>query len=308
MPQTIVRGNTITVDAFYRNGLNVLVDPDDPQVSIIDAEGETVVSLDTPTQVGLGHFEYEYPVAVDALIGAWSAQWFGIIDGDGVQDEEGFTVIDAGSILPNVPNSLVTLEEFAAFLRLPLDTIDTDAASDALEGASSLVRDEVGQLLDYVADEVKVLRSTGGKCLLLPELPVVDVTLVRIRGAGEEWRELTAGVDYEVELGLEGALWRTTSALAGFFLPAGEWPRGSNRGPRGWVEVTYSHGYLVFPQTARTVTKRVAARGYVNPEAVSQESTGTRTTMFGDAPGLYLSKRDERDLARLRPGSRGGSR
>lgn len=217
---------------------------------------------------------------------------------------------------------LITKAELAAALRLPIEDLDDDEATSVIEGAGDLIREEVDQRLDFVADEVIVIRSTGGKALLLPELPVVDVTLVRVRGAGEEWRTLEVGVDYEVELGREGILWRTTSALNGFFLPAGEWPRGANRGPRGWVEVTYSHGYAttdefgsgvpedveLLPNIAKTVAKRVAARGYVNPEAVAQETSGTRTTVYGDAPGLYLSKRDGIDLRRLRPGSRGGSR
>lgn len=220
--------------------------------------------------------------------------------------------------------NLATLEELAATMRLPLDTIDEDAAEAALAGASALVREEVGQDLDLVIDDVVVLRSTGGRQLLLPELPVLEVALVRVRRPGGEWAELVEGTDYEVELGRVGILWRIGGGTLAGFDTVGEWPRTltGSRGPHGWVEVTYSHGYATpglfgsgdiagierLPEVASTVTKRVAARGYVNPEAVAQETNGRSTVGYGDAPGLYLSDRDRRDLHALRPGTRGGSR
>lgn len=227
--------------------------------------------------------------------------------------------------------NLATLEELAATLRLPLDTIDEDAGEAALAGASALIREEIGQSLDLIVDDVVQLRSTGGRLLLLPELPVLDVALVRIRVPGRDWIELTDGTHYEVELGREGMLWRIDSLLTfggslELIAPTllGEWPRSlSGRGPNGWVEVTYSHGYALpgqfgsgevagverLPEVASTVAKRVAARGYINPEAVGQETTGRATqVVYGDTPGLYLSERDKRDLNPLRPGNRGGSR
>lgn len=227
---------------------------------------------------------------------------------------------------------LCTLERFATVIRLPLDTIDHDAAVEAIVGAGNIIRQEVGQALDYVADDVVSLRSTGGRLMLLPELPVIEVTAVRIRlPSVTDWVELTEGRDYEVELGREGMLWRIGNALflsgpVGVSDPSipGEWPRSlSGRGPNGWVEATYSHGYAigdefgsglpegieVLPDVGATVCARVAARGYVNPEAVAQETTGRATNVqYGDTPGLYLSKRDKADLEPLRPGNRGGSR
>lgn len=228
--------------------------------------------------------------------------------------------------------ALCTLEKLSKVMRLPLGTIDEDAATEAIEGAGELIRQETGQALDFVADDVVQLRSTGGRLILLPELPVVDVSLVRIRVAGRaDWVTLTAGADYEVELGRDGMLWRIASVLQfggslELISPTliGEWPRSlSGRGPNGWVEATYSHGYALGdefgsgipadvplpPGILATVTARVAARGYVNPEAVAQETTGRATNVqYGDTPGLYLSDKDKTDLNPLRPGNRGGSR
>jgi hypothetical protein len=98
MAQQIVRGNTITLDAFLRDG-GVLVDADSlPQVSILDPSGAVVVELDAPTHESLGHYQYKYPVAVDADLGAWAIKWFAVIDGADAEDEDGFTVLrEAGS-------------------------------------------------------------------------------------------------------------------------------------------------------------------------------------------------------------------
>lgn len=335
MPQLIGQGGTLTLEAFFVDAGGDATDPGSPLISIIDANGDTVVSLDTPDHVGTGHYTYDYEVAVDAILGAWSAHWSGTINSAPVSTDEGFTVVLAGSIVTPTPGAapgfLATVEELADVMRLPIGTIDEVAAAAALAGAGNLIRKEVGQHLDYVADDVIQLRSTGGRLMLLPELPVVDVTLVRIRVPSRDWVELTEGTDYELELGRDGMVWRIASALTfggslELMSPTliGEWPRSlSGRGPNGWVEFTYSHGYAlgdefgsgipagvdVLPPIANTVALRVAARGYINPEAVSQETTGRATqVVYGDTPGLYLSKADKDDLGALRPGNRGGSR
>lgn len=323
MAQTIGRGGTVTLDAFYRDGTNALVDPDTPQVSIIDALGSVVVSLATPTRVGLGHFQYAYAVAGDALLGAWAARWFGIINGGGVEDEDGFTVVEAGSISggDSTPSLLVSLDDFAKFLRLTGD-LDEDAATEMIEGAGDLVRDELSQSLDYVADDVWTTRPRGGLLLLLPQLPVIDVTLVEERHEpADGWTTLVEDTDYEVDL-FDGTLHRrgrhvfsTGSSLSGAVT---SWP-GSvfPRHPGGLVRVTNSHGYAIgpdvpdgvppLPGSIATVVKRVAARGYENPEAVVQDTVGKVTTSYGSAAGLYLSDGDKRSLARWRPGGKGGT-
>lgn len=97
MTQTIVRGNTITLDANYTDATNALVTPTSPQVSIINANGTTVVALDTPTEVGLGHYIYDYAVGASAPVGVWTARWYGIIDGDPVTADDLFIVAATAS-------------------------------------------------------------------------------------------------------------------------------------------------------------------------------------------------------------------
>lgn len=122
MAQTIGRGATITLDAFYRDGTNSLVDPDTPEVSIIDSDGATVANLATPDRLSVGHYQYLYPVDSGALLGAWIARWFGVINGDQVGPiDDGFTVVLAGSITTEVANGVTCS---------PWTTIDNVACSD----------------------------------------------------------------------------------------------------------------------------------------------------------------------------------
>jgi hypothetical protein len=210
--------------------------------------------------------------------------------------------------------ALATVEELGVFMRLPMDTLDVDAAQAVLDGASALVVSELHQRLELVVGDVFSVRSPGGRQLLLPELPVLEVTEVRSRNAGDTFTTLDAG-DYDVELGRVGVVWRLNS----------EWPRpAGGRGPGGFLEVTYSHGYATpynlasgdpydptperLPDTIATVVKRVAARGYVNPEAVLQETSGRSATSYGTHAGLYLSATDKADLSEYRPGGKGGTR
>lgn len=98
MAQQIVRGNTITLDAFIRQA-GVLTDADAiPTCSIVNAAGETVVELDDATHITLGHYQYKYPVPSDAELGAWAIRWFATVDSADAEDEDGFTVLrDSGT-------------------------------------------------------------------------------------------------------------------------------------------------------------------------------------------------------------------
>lgn len=208
--------------------------------------------------------------------------------------------------------TLVSTDDFATFLRLPEGALNEDTALDALVGASALVRDETGLTLDYIADDVWTTRPRGGLLLLLPQLPVIEVTLVEERrNPTVGYVTLTEDVDYEVDL-FDGTLHRMNH----HGWPDSVFPRHAG----GLVRVTYSHGFAVegaydlpdglppLPETIDTVVKRVAARGYENPEAVAQDTVGKVTTSYGKSPGLYLSDGDCASLASWRAGGKGGSK
>lgn len=109
MAGSIVRGNTITLTAHMRDASGALVDPaSDPQVSILDADGVTIVNLAAPTaHPSVGTYQYAYPVPADAQPGAWAAQWFATIGGNAVFDEDGFTVELASATTTTVAGTVV---------------------------------------------------------------------------------------------------------------------------------------------------------------------------------------------------------
>lgn len=102
MSSIVERGSTITLDLLTEKPNGDAVDYTAVSVSIIDASGDTVVSLAAPTHIALGHYQYQFVVAADAELGAWTARWFGTFDGDDLTIDDGFTVLRAGAVTPPV--------------------------------------------------------------------------------------------------------------------------------------------------------------------------------------------------------------
>lgn len=225
MAQIIGQGGTITLDAFFRDGTNALVDPTDPKVSIVDANGDVVVSLDTPTRITLGHYEYEYAVASDAILGAWAARWFGTINGGGVEDEDGFTVVASGSIVTPSSSSYVTCEPWSTHVDVLADYDSKGITDDQIDMACAIASDVLflltgsawpGRCTDRVFPQARwrswesprwwrELKGAGSSswgfcscnrgrdtgCTRLPEIrlphPNVDKTLTTVTIAGEDF-------------------------------------------------------------------------------------------------------------------------
>lgn len=160
---------------------------------------------------------------------------------------------------------------------LPGASFDTDRAAFLLERASDSVRDDVGQRIDFTADDVCELTGNGERVLVLPELPVTAVGAVTVDG--------TAVTDWT---------WRRSGVLRRW---AG-WPFDSA------VAVTYSHGYQVIPAVAHDVTITAAARAYLNPGQLLSENAGAAQVGYGSALGrsvLGLTDDEKRRLDPLRP-------
>lgn len=177
-----------------------------------------------------------------------------------------------------------TAEDLRLFLRAR--SIDTAAAEQVLSMAAETIRAELGQQLDYVAGDLFVAGPSGSRVLLLPELPVVEVTRV---------------VEYGVELvDGEGYTWSHAGTLTRL---GGCWPVE----PRT-VTVTYSHGYPVdeLPAVLNTVSVMLAGRAYPNPDRATQISIGDASRSYGTggkAPSglLELTDYERRLLRGLRP-------
>lgn len=148
MAESIVVGNSITLDAFTSDGTGNSVDDPDLRVSIIDPNGATVVNLATPTRVGTGHYQYVYAVASTARPGAWAARWFGTIEGASVMDEDGFTVERASSTSPGVEGG-TTCTPWATNADAPPSLqqygIDPDDVDDAYQAASDVLYELTGR-------------------------------------------------------------------------------------------------------------------------------------------------------------------
>lgn len=141
MSGQVVRGFTKTLDAYYRDGFGSLADATDPEVSIVNPLGVTVVTA-TPDHISLGHYRYEYPVAGDAPLGAWEAQWSGEIDGFATLDDDGFTVV-ASKPLSAGPGNGMTCVPWAtsADACSPCDDyeLDVDALDQWMQVASDVL-------------------------------------------------------------------------------------------------------------------------------------------------------------------------
>lgn len=208
--------------------------------------------------------------------------------------------------MPTGP-ALATKAELAAYLEVSEASLDAAKAELMLELASDLVRDELDQRIDLVDGDTVDLLGTGTRVVLLPELPVVEVDSVTVIGEGTVADDLLDGPDadrpeYRAELGHDGRV-GILRRLAGC------WPAGRT------IRVVYSHGYALdgsggsteVPGSIRLAVVRAAARGYVNPEGVTQESIGRYAVTY-QTVGLVLTATDRAGLARFYKGNRGGAR
>ena len=225
-------------------------------------------------------------------------------------------------------------------------TIDPARAELIVRLASGVVRAEVRQRIDRVAETVDLL-PRGGMVLLLPELPVWAVSDV-VEVVNGISTTLTAGTDYREELGPDGRVgilrrlggrqWPIADIahpvtafgpiLYGPFGPGSSFGPGGPFGPWGdaRVTVTYDHGfdlddddYLsdthVIPDVLEAVVLRVAVRAVTNPAALRQESIedsavgkySWAAAGTGDSLGLYSPPRTSRTLVGFYPGTRTGA-
>lgn len=159
--------------------------------------------------------------------------------------------------------SLATIADLEAVLHQ--DIADNDPyALAALEQASAVVENYLGQPVELVEDDEIVLDGSGTKVLLLPAFPVTEVTSVLVDG------DALDGDDYE---------WSKTGELR----RRGSWPAALRS-----VEVTYSHGYAAVPAVIVAVVSALAGRIYGTPLTVRQESMGSYSVTYSGNGGPSL--------------------
>lgn len=178
--------------------------------------------------------------------------------------------------------ALASVEALRLFLDDP--TLPEERAALLLNIASGEVRAFCGQSFDLVTDDEAILDGTGTRVVTLPELPVLDVSLIE-EGAGGARTEL-AGPEATRpawEWSEDGVLRRIDGAV---------WRRRFR-----WLRAVYSHGFDPIPDELVGVVLRVAARGADNPEGIRQEALGRYSyTAAGESAGIGLFGPDRATL------------
>lgn len=182
-----------------------------------------------------------------------------------------------------MPELLATVPELETFLG---EDLDAARAELFLRIASGEVRAATGNGFDFVEDEEIILDGRGSPVLLLPRIPVVEVTeVLELAYAG----------------GTELALEPSSSASPGY-----EWSEdGILRRVDGGLfrrrfrayQVTYSHGFTTVPDAVLGVVLSAAAHGYDSPEGLRSETLGRYSyTNAGSEAGVGLAGADLRTL------------
>jgi hypothetical protein len=170
---------------------------------------------------------------------------------------------------------LATAEELRSFLTL--DEIDETRANLLIESISSEVLKFTDQRFDAQVTETIYLDGSGTKVILMPGLPVYAVGSVTEGGTA-----LTVHDDFEWSA--DGILRRVSGCWAQKFRN---------------VAVNYTHGFVAVPAEVRLLVLRVAARGFVNPTATTNESMGGYSAGYGfDATRQAALSEADRDMLR----------
>lgn len=156
-----------------------------------------------------------------------------------------------------------TVEDLATYLRTDFSAADTATATQALEGASEIIRGYLGAVVDLVVDDEIVLLGTGTNMVQLPEIPVVTVTEVKEYGA------VLASTYYRWTTG--GLLYRRW----------GCWPRWTADNPD--IEVKYTHGYATIPADIKEVALHLAG------QVLSGATSGVQSETVGAYSVTYES-------------------
>lgn len=163
--------------------------------------------------------------------------------------------------------------DLKTFLRV--EEMDEDLATMLLDAVSSEICTFADQTFTH-AEETKIVNGSGTPLLILPGLPVSEVSEVKEDG------EVVDPETYD---------WSESGML---FRRYGIW-RARFRG----YEVTYTHGVDGVPEHIKLLTIRVAARGYVNPTGLVQENEGGYGAGYGfDSSRMPKLTDEDRDLLR----------
>lgn len=168
-----------------------------------------------------------------------------------------------------------SVDDLADRLQTDFDTEDRVRAHRLIEHATGMVQHAARQRFELVTDDEIGLMPTGTRLLLLPELPVVDITSVNAVGSlDEESYTFTRS----------GLLYHNT----------GRWNTVTT--------VVYTHGYDPIPDDVAAMVVDIAARAWQNPRSVLSEQIGTYSARYpNNRTGLSLLEDELNLLHQYRP-------
>lgn len=148
--------------------------------------------------------------------------------------------------------ALVTLEDFAGFIRRDLDAADAYTAAMLLDGASELVTEYCGW---HIAPSRADTLTADGSGVAIQPLPTLYMT------------ELTALSESGTELSVDSVDWSVQGVLE-------KQSGGSWTGRRRGIVAEITHGFEEVPKWLGTLVCAIAGRALATPLGVTQESAG----------------------------------
>jgi hypothetical protein len=195
-----------------------------------------------------------------------------------------------------------TVGQMSAYLRVEISPTDL-IANLALGAATVAIQNYTDQVLVYVSETV-TLDGSGNDTILLPELPVIDVTAVVTNSDTSQPVTLNgpsfgSTADYGWTGGFDGLLIHRRGASihwGGMFdATYGNWPDR-----RQSVQVTYSHGWQTIPTDLQLLCAIIASRAFAQDGATA-ETVGTYIAQYASQPGM-IAPLEKSILDRYKPG------
>lgn len=158
------------------------------------------------------------------------------------------------------------------------ETWDENQAVQVLDAATAAIQKVTGQTLSHVVGDVVVLTPSPDGSVIVPELPVLNVSALEILVP-----TIPSGVTGWTTLDPTGYRWNSRGMVY-VTVPTWNWPNQWDT-----VRVTYDHGYQAIPNPIVNVCLAVAARMIDNPYSYNSTNVGgVSVGMGGGGAGVTL--------------------
>jgi hypothetical protein len=157
-----------------------------------------------------------------------------------------------------MPTDLVTIEQFAGYLKRDLDEFDAYSAQQLLDGAAAAVVEYCGWHIAPVLTETVTVDGSGTRIQPLPTLNLISLDAVAERGRPHD----PGWIDWSVNGLLEkrsGGMWTAR---------------------RRGVVAEITHGYAATPGWLLTLICALAGRAYITPAGIAQEAAGGESVTY----------------------------